>query len=65
VTWVMSNHVSVKQRKCRCRIGARFAPNVPQALKLFWTHSVVLLGDDGQVESRFSPFGDSIRVGAR
>jgi hypothetical protein len=32
---------------CWCKIGARFAPNVPQARKLFWTHMMVLLGDVG------------------
>ena len=25
----------------------------------FWTHLVVLLGDEAQVEARFGPFGDS------
>jgi hypothetical protein len=31
-------------------IGARFAPNVPYAQKSFWTHPMVLLGDEAQVE---------------
>jgi hypothetical protein len=29
-----------------------------------WTHSMVLLGDVGQVESRFIPFGDSVSISA-
>jgi hypothetical protein len=33
-------------------------PNLPQAQKLFWTHPMVLLGDDAQVEARFGLFGD-------
>jgi hypothetical protein len=44
--------------------GARFAPNVPQAQKSFWT-VMVLLGDEGQVEARFSPFIDSANLDAR
>jgi hypothetical protein len=35
-----------------------FALNVPQALELFWMHTMVLLGDEAQVEARFGPFGD-------
>ena len=45
-------------------IGACFAPNVPWARKSFRTHPIELLGDVGRVESRFSPFGDSVSVGA-
>ena len=33
--------------------------------KSFWTHPMDLLGDVGHVESRFSPFGDSVSVDAR
>jgi hypothetical protein len=40
-------------------------PNIPLAQKLFWTHPVVLLGDVGHVESRFSPFGDNVSVRVR
>jgi hypothetical protein len=46
-------------------MDARFASNIPQAQKSFWTHPMVLLGDVGHVESRFGPFGDSVNVGAR
>ena len=35
----------------RCKIGAQFAPNVPWAQKLFWTHPMVLHGDEAQVEA--------------
>ena len=34
-------------------VGARFAPNVPKGQKLFWTHPMVLLGEEAQVEDRF------------
>jgi hypothetical protein len=34
-------------------------------MKSFWTHPMELLGDVGQAESRFGPFGDSVSVGAR
>ena len=33
--------------------------------KMFWTQPALLLGDEGQVEARFGPFGDSVSVGAR
>jgi hypothetical protein len=39
---------------CRYKIGARFAPNLPLAQKSLWTQSVVVLGDESQVEARFS-----------
>ena len=34
-------------------------------LEIVWTHPMELLGDVGLVESRFSPFGDSVSVGER
>jgi hypothetical protein len=38
--------------------------NVPQAWKSFWTHLMVLLGDEAQVEACFSPFADSANLNA-
>jgi hypothetical protein len=40
-------------------------PNVPQTLKSFWTHPMVLLGDNAQVEACFDPFGDSGNLDTR
>ena len=31
----------------------------------FWTHPMVLLGDEAQVEASFGPFGDSANLDAR
>jgi hypothetical protein len=39
--------------------------NVPRSWKSFQAHPMVLLGDVGQVEARFGPFGDSINPEAR
>jgi hypothetical protein len=39
--------------------------NVPSAQKSFWTHPMVLLGHEAQVEARFGPFGDNVSVIAR
>ena len=39
----------------RCNVCAKQT----MAQKLFWTHQMVLLGDEAQVEARFGPFGDS------
>jgi hypothetical protein len=36
--------------------SARFAPNVPWAQKSVWTHPMVLLGAETQVEAPFDPF---------
>ena len=46
-------------------IGARYAPDVPFAEKSFWTQSMILLGDEAQVEARFYPFGDSGNLDVR
>ena len=43
---------------CRCKIGARLAPNKPYAQKSFWMHQMELLGDVGHMKSRFGLFGD-------
>ena len=40
-------------------------PNAPQAKKLFWTHAMVLLGEEAHVESWFCLFGDSSNLDAR
>ena len=39
-------------------------PNVPSAQKSFWTHPMVLLGDEAEVEAHFDPFGDSADLDA-
>jgi hypothetical protein len=40
-------------------------PNVPLAQKSFWTHPMILQGDEAQVEACLSPFGDSASVDVR
>jgi hypothetical protein len=50
---------------CRGKIGALFAPNVPQAQKSFWMHTMELLGDVCHVESYFIPFRDTDNLDAR
>ena len=49
----------------QCKIGAWFALNVPEDEKSFWTHPMVLLGDEAQVEAHFGLFGDSAYLDAR
>jgi hypothetical protein len=46
------------------KIGARFVPNIPWALKSFWAHSMEFLVDMGQAEARFGTFEDSVNLGA-
>jgi hypothetical protein len=40
-------------------------PNVPRARKSFWPHPRDLLGDVGQMEAYFGPFGDSVNLDTR
>jgi hypothetical protein len=44
---------------------SRFASNVPQAHKSFWTHLMVILGDEAQVDAWFNSFGYSAKLDAR
>jgi hypothetical protein len=46
-------------------IVALFVPNVPQARKSFWTHTMELIGNVGHVESCFGAFRDSANLGSR
>ena len=63
----MSNHVLVRLKMVLVSVqtGARFAPNVLQAQKSFWTQPMVLLGDQANVEAHFDPFGDSANLDSR
>ena len=45
----------------RCKVCAKHT----LAQKSFWTHQMVLLGDEGQVEARFGPFADSANLDSR
>jgi hypothetical protein len=45
--------------------ATQFAPNVPLAQKSFWTHPMVLLGDEAHVEAYLGLFGDSANLEAR
>ena len=67
MTWVMWNLssfcletvlVSVEDRRLVCArrtIGS----------EIIWTHLMVPLGDEAQVEARFDPFGDSANLDER
>ena len=64
VTWVMSHLISIRLgtvlvlvQDC-CTVCGKHT----MALKSFWTHQLVLLGDKAQVEARFSLFGDSANL---
>jgi hypothetical protein len=50
--------VSGKDRSMVCA-------SVPKARKMFWTHPMVLLGDEGLVEAHFVLFGDSANLDVR
>ena len=40
-------------------------PNAPQSKKPTWTHPIVLLAEEAQVEAGFGLFGDSANLDAR
>ena len=42
-----------------------YAKRTIELEKSFWTHPMVLLGDEAPVEARFSLFGDSANLDAR
>ena len=62
---VESRSVHLEMVLVLVQVGARFAPNVPQAQILFRTHPILLLGDEAQLEARFGLFGDSANLDAR
>ena len=37
-------------------------PSIPSTQKSFWTHPMVPLGDEAQVEARFGLFGESANL---
>ena len=65
--WDIWNVVSVRLEvvlvsvQVRCMVGAKRTI----AQKLFWTHSMVPLGNEAQVEAHFDPFGHSANLDAR
>ena len=60
VTWVLWNLISVHLEAVlvsehdSCTVCAKHTIGS----KTFWTHPLVLLSDEAQVEARFCPFGD-------
>ena len=67
VTWVMS-HLGLNRLETvlvsaqdSCMVSAKHT----MAQKLFWTHQMVLLCNEAQVEAHFGPFGDSANLDAR
>ena len=65
--WVMSNLVSIRldtvlvSVQDRCMVCAKHT----MAQKSFWTHHMVLLGDEAQVKAHSGPFGDSGNLDSR
>ena len=67
MTWVMSNLVFIRLETVlvslqdRCAVCAKHT----MAQKSFWSHQMVLLGDEAQVEAHFCLFGGSANLNAR
>ena len=67
MTWVMWNLTSLSLEivlvsvQDRCTVGAKHTIDSIS----FWTHPMVPLGDEAQVEARFGPLEDSANLDAR
>ena len=65
--WVILNLISIHLETVsvllqdRCAVCAKHT----MSQKSFWTHQMVLLGDEAQVEARFGWFGDSANLDSR
>jgi hypothetical protein len=67
VTWVMWNLVSVHLKIVLVLVHDRFMvfAKCTIAQKSLWTHLMVLLSDEAQVEACFGPFGGIANLNAR
>ena len=67
MTWVMSNLISIRLETVLVSVQDRCTVCIKHTLaqKLFWTHQMVLLGDEAQVEAHFGSFGDSANLDSR
>jgi hypothetical protein len=65
--WVMWNLVLVclKTVLVSVQYWCTVCADVPLAQKSFWTYPMILLGDEAQVETCLSPFGDSANLDVR
>jgi len=62
----MSNLISICLEMVLVSVqdGCTVCAKHTMAQKSFWTHLMVLQGDEAQVEARFGPFGDSANLDA-
>ena len=65
--WVMPDLVSIRLETVLVSLHDRFTACAKHAMaqKSFWTHQMVLLGDEAQTEARFGPFGDISNLDSR
>ena len=63
----MSNLISICLEMVLVSVqdGCTVCAKHTMAQKSFWTHLMVLQGDEAQVEARFGPFGGSVILDAR
>ena len=67
MTWVMWNLVLIRLEIVLVLVQDRCTGCTRRTIgsKMFWTQPALLLGDEGQEEACFGPFGDAVSVGAR
>ena len=67
MTWVMWNLVSIclEMVSVSLQDRSKVCAKHTMAQKSFWTHQMVLLGDEAQVEARLGPFGDIANLHSR
>jgi hypothetical protein len=67
MTWVMWNLVSIRLETGLASVLDRYSFRAKHTIasKSFWTHPMVLQGEEAQVKARFGPFRDSANLDAR
>ena len=67
MTRVMSNHVLIHLETVLVSLQDRskVCAKHTMAQKSFWTHQMILLGDEARAEARFGPFGDGANLDTR
>ena len=64
--YVFGDSANLRQDSCTVcmerTVCSEFNLDAPYSNKTFWTQSMVLLGEEAQVEARFGLFGDSANL---
>ena len=67
MTWVMWSLTSFRFETVLVSVQDRCTVCAKRTIgsEMFWTHPMILLRDEAQVDAQFGSFGDSANLGAR